>query len=149
MHMPSSCRLRCSQSCLEQSLFRYFGPDSGQSVCLRVSRVLKVLRDISTPPVDDEESFAFGDEITFDHFLAQFDRSSDLSTNVASLWMLKANWDSSSASHEDQNSRWISSYALKTLLLLEWEQNPGDQHWAGSSLAQRVLNIVEKLFHCL
>ena len=41
------CLLRCSQSCLEQSLFRdHFGPDGGPSVCLRV---LKVLRDMTRP----------------------------------------------------------------------------------------------------
>jgi len=41
----SDCLLRISQSCLEQTLFRdHFGPDGGQSVCLRV---LKVLRDIT------------------------------------------------------------------------------------------------------
>ena len=44
---PSDCRLRCSQSCLEQSLFRHFGPDSGPSKC---RRVLKVLRDMTHPP---------------------------------------------------------------------------------------------------
>ena len=37
-------RLRCSQSCLEQALFRSFGPEGGPTVCLRV---LKVLRDMS------------------------------------------------------------------------------------------------------
>ena len=41
----SDCLLRCSQSCLEQSLFRHhFGPDGGPSVCLRV---LKVLHDMT------------------------------------------------------------------------------------------------------
>ena len=41
----SHCLLRCSQSCLEQSLFRdHFGPDRGPSICLRV---LKVLLDMT------------------------------------------------------------------------------------------------------
>ncbi|CAH3019956.1 unnamed protein product [Porites evermanni] len=41
----SDCLLRCSQSCLEQSLFRHhFSPDGGPSVCLRV---LKVLHDMT------------------------------------------------------------------------------------------------------
>ena len=47
-------RLRCSHSCLEQALFRHFGPDSGPSVCLRV---LKVLRDISVPNESDDNTF--------------------------------------------------------------------------------------------
>ena len=43
----NDCCLRCSQSCLEQSLFRdHFGPDGGPSVCLSV---LKVLRDMTLP----------------------------------------------------------------------------------------------------
>ena len=37
---PNDCCLRCSQSCLEQSLFHdHFGPDGGQSVCLRVLKL--------------------------------------------------------------------------------------------------------------
>ena len=48
---PNDCCLRCSQSCLEQSLFRdHFGPDGGPSVCLRV---LKVLRDMTLPYDED------------------------------------------------------------------------------------------------
>jgi len=44
---PINFCLRCSQSCLEQALFRQeFGPESGQSKCLRL---LKVLRDILFP----------------------------------------------------------------------------------------------------
>ena len=47
----NDCCLRCSQSCLEQSLFRdHFGPDGGPSVCLRV---LKVLRDMTLPYAED------------------------------------------------------------------------------------------------
>jgi len=50
---PINFCLRCSQSCLEQALFRQeFGPASGQSKCLRL---LKVLRDILFP--DKQISF--------------------------------------------------------------------------------------------
>ena len=49
---PINFCLRCSQSCFEQLLFSHeFGSDSGQSKCLRL---LKVLRDIAFPEVDDE-----------------------------------------------------------------------------------------------
>ena len=41
----SHCLLRCSQSCLEQSLFRdHFGPDGGPSVCLSQHSLTSVER---------------------------------------------------------------------------------------------------------
>ena len=55
----SDCLLRCSQSCLEQSLFRdHFGPNGGPSVCLRR---LKVLRDMSCT----FDTFCFYPGLTF------------------------------------------------------------------------------------
>ncbi|KAJ7376595.1 hypothetical protein OS493_033756 [Desmophyllum pertusum] len=42
-------------------------------------------------------------------------------------------------------SKWISSYALKTLVLFEWEQNPTDEQWAGRNLSERFSNILERL----
>ena len=55
----SDCLLRCSQSCLEQSLFRdHFGPNGGPSVCLRR---LKVLRDMTRT----FDTFCFYPGLTF------------------------------------------------------------------------------------
>ena len=54
---PRNFFLRCSQSRLEQLLFQEFGPESGQSKCLRL---LKVLRDIMFP-VENETKVPFHD----------------------------------------------------------------------------------------
>ena len=43
----------------------------------------------------------------------------------------------------------ISSYTLKTLVLFEWSENPGEKQWTGSSLTQRIVNIVTVLLRTL
>ena len=137
----SDCLLRISQSCLEQSLFRdHFGPDGGPSVCLRV---LKVLRDM-THPLHWHGCYLFLnfnckngiDETAWEFITAE---------SVSSNWQRAQKWNFGKVDSELDSTRWISSYALKTLVLSEWSENPEDEQWTGSNLSQRVLNI----FTCL
>lgn len=112
--------LRCSQSWLEQVLFcQHFGPDSGQSKCLRL---LKVLRDILFP--DDENTDNFG-------------------------VVLGIPWYFSINEHLPGVRKLVSSYILKTLVLFEWQKNPAEDLWSGSNLSQRLLSIVRDLVSCL
>ena len=145
---PSDCRLRCSQSCLEQSLFRHFGPDSGPSKCLRV---LKVLRDMTHPPgevlFENYAEMKLDDEKCIREVISEFGVSSAVSPD---LWILIADMNSGFIHQEDrESSKLISSYALKTLVLFEWERHPDDDQWVDSNLSQRLLNIVETLLDCL
>ena len=65
---PIDFCLRCSQSCFEQVLFCHeFGPDSGQSKCLRL---LKVLRDIVFPDTENEVNYNIKEQQWFFRFLA-------------------------------------------------------------------------------
>lgn len=139
---PSNCRLRVSQSCLEQSLFLHFGPDSGPSICLRV---LKVLRDITQRPPPRNDRVAYSDCEAIDESVADFHRPTFL--DCAYWWMSRA-FDSFSGWGQDGN-KWISSYALKSLVLCEWKENPDSERWSGSNLCQRLLSIIETLLHCL
>ncbi len=137
-------RLRCSQSCLEQALFRHFGPDSGQSVCLRA---LKVLRDISFLGDDDIDMFR-------DESIADFKWIPVSLTNVPffdpQLNLLKVRLEVLPLMVKSKLfSKWISSYALKTLVLFEWKQNPAEEQWAGSNLNERLFNILNTLRLCL
>ena len=115
--MPINFCLRCSQSWLEQALFwQEFGPDSGQSKCLRI---LKVLRDIFFPdPEKEDMEIADTDNIT---------RELGLGLDV------------------NHPTKLVSSYILKTLVLFEWQKNPGDDQWKGSHLSKRLLNILRSL----
>ena len=137
----SDCLLRISQSCLEHSLFRdHFGPDGGTSVCLRV---LKVLRDM-THPLHWRGCYLFFnfnckngiEETTWEFITAE---------SVSSNWQRAQKWNFGKVDSELDSTRWISSYALKTLVLFEWSENPEDEQWTGGNLSQRVLNI----FTCL
>ena len=134
----SDCLLRISQSCLEQSLFRdHFGPDGGPSVCLRV---LKVLRDM-THPLHWRGCYLFLnfnckngiDETAWEFITAE---------SVSSNWQRAQKWNFGKVDSELDSTRWISSYALKTLVLFEWSENPEDEQWTGINLSQLVLNIV-------
>ncbi|XP_068670348.1 cyclic GMP-AMP synthase-like receptor [Montipora foliosa] len=112
--------LRCSQSWLEQVLFsQHFGPDSGQSKCLRL---LKVLRDILFP--DDENTDNFSVVLGIPWFFVIIEHVSDV-------------------------RKLVSSYILKTLVLFEWQKNPEKDLWSGSNLSQRLLSIVRDLVSCL
>ena len=142
---PSDCYLRCSQSCLEQSLFRHFGPDSGPSVCLRVLKVLRDmtlllrLRDTVLPPIED---FA-----CIDNCVAEFNNTR---THLrAGSWMWSADLSSLLFIDDKKSNSWISSYVLKTLVLFEWENNPESKQWTGSSLSERLLAIIKNLLDCL
>ena len=139
------CLLRCSQSCLEQSLFRdHFGPDGGPSVCLRV---LKVLRDM-TRPFDQ-----------YDHCFCQYTLGSGKSIEekvwefvntgreINSDWHRKMH--SVCSATEPESTTFISSYTLKTLVLFEWSENPGEKQWTGNNLTQRIVNIVTVLLRTL
>ena len=123
-----SCRpinfcLRCSQSWLEQALFYHeFGPDSGQSKCLRL---LKVLRDIFFPDPENEE-MEIADTDNFNQELG--------------LWLFYLFPDD-----VNHARKLVSSYILKTLVLFEWQKNPGDDQWSGSHLSERLLNILRSL----
>ncbi|XP_078351416.1 cyclic GMP-AMP synthase-like receptor [Oculina patagonica] len=111
--------LRCSQSCFEQTLFRHeFSPDSGQSKCLRL---LKVLRDIVFPDTEIEIK-RNSNNSGFWQF--NVDRAADCLKNIGKL---------------------VSSYVLKTLVLFEWQQNPADELWSGNNLSQRLLSILRSL----
>ncbi|CAH3178004.1 unnamed protein product, partial [Porites evermanni] len=123
----SHCLLRCSQSCLEQSLFRdHFGPNGGPSVCLRV---LKVLRDMT-------RSFD-----QYEHCFCQY------TLEINSDWHRKMH--SLCSATEPESTTFISSYTLKTLVLFEWTKNPEEKQWTGNNLSQRIVNIVTVLLRTL
>ena len=134
----SDCLLRCSQSCLEQSLFRdHFGPDGGPSVCLRV---LKVLRDMTRPlhRAGCNGHMEFNCKNGIDETAWEFITTESVSSN----WQRVQQSNFGNDEFEPDSTRWISSYALKTLVLFEWSENPEDEQWTGINLSRRVLNIV-------
>ena len=141
----SDCLLRCSQSCLEQSLFRdHFGPDGGPSVCLRV---LKVLRDMTRPlhRAGCNGNMEFNCKNGIDETAWEFITTESVSSN----WQLVQQSNFGDDEFEPNSSRWISSYALKTLVLFEWSENPEDEQWTGSNLSQRLVNVATLLLHVL
>lgn len=120
---PINFCLRCSQSCFEQLLFCHeFGPDSGQSKCLRL---LKVLRDIAFPKVENEVS---GKTNNSGYWQFDVERAADPLKDIGKL---------------------ISSYVLKTLVLFEWQENPAEEMWSGTNLSQRLVSILHSLVACL
>ena len=141
----SHCLLRCSQSCLEQSLFRdHFGPDGGPSVCLRV---LKVLRDMT-------RSFD-----QYEHCYCQYTLGSGKSIEEKVREFVNTGKEINSDEHrrmhslcsatEPESTTFISSYTLKTLVLFEWTKNPEEKQWTGNNLSQRIVNIVTVLLRKL
>ena len=145
----SHCLLRCSQSCLEQSLFRdHFGPDGGPSVCLRV---LKVLRDM-TRPFDQYEQcycqYTLGSPLRSGKSIEEKVREFvNTGREINSDWHRKMH--SLCSATEPESTTFISSYTLKTLVLFEWSENPGEKQWTGSNLTQRIVNIVTDLLRTL
>ena len=120
---PTNFCLRCSQSCFEQLLFCHeFGSDSGQSRCLRL---LKVLRDIAFP---DGEYEVNGNTNNSGYWQFNVERAANPLKDIGKL---------------------ISSYVLKTLVLFEWQENPGDELWSGTNLSQRLVSILRSLVGCL
>lgn len=120
---PINFCLRCSQSCFEQLLFCHeFGPDSGQSKCLRL---LKVLRDIAFPKVENEVS---GKTNNSGYWQFDVERAADPLKDIGKL---------------------ISSYVLKTLVLFEWQENPAEEMWSGTNLSQPLVSILHSLVACL
>ena len=110
----SHCLLRCSQSCLEQSLFRdHFGPDGGPSVCLRV---LKVLRDM-TRPFDQYGNcfceYTLGSGKSIEEKVWEF---VDTGKETNSDWHRKMH--SLCSATEPESTTFISSYTLKLLFCL-------------------------------
>ena len=141
----SHCLLRCSQSCLEQSLFRdHFGPDDGPSVCLRV---LKVLRDM-TRPFDQYEQcyclYTLGSGKSIEEKVREFVNTG---REINSDWHRKMH--SVCSATEPESTTFISSYTLKTLVLFEWTKNPEEKQWTGNNLSQRIVNIVTVLLRTL
>ena len=141
----SHCLLRCSQSCLEQSLFRdHFGPDGGPSVCLRV---LKVLRDM-TRPFDQYEhcfcQYTLGSGKSIEEKVGEFVNTGK---EIKSDWHRKMH--SLCSATEPESTTFISSYTLKTLVLFEWTKYPEEKQWTGNNLSQRIVNIVTVLLRTL
>ena len=146
----SHCLLRCSQSCLEQSLFRdHFGPDGGPSICLRV---LKVLLDMTRK--FDQYGFCISLQCSFNKEKSIYQNvrafinvdkeitNSDRHTNTHFLCGVPE-------PYEDSSKSYISSYTLKTLTLFEWSKNPEEKQWTGSNLTQRIVNIFTGLLDLL
>ena len=141
----SHCLLRCSQSCLEQSLFRdHFGPNGGPSVCLRV---LKVLRDM-TRSFDQYEhcfcQYTLGSGKSIEEKVWEFVNKGK---EINSDWHRKMH--SLCSATEPESTTFISSYTLKTLVLFEWTKNPEEKQWTGNNLSQRIVNIVTVLLRTL
>ena len=142
---PNDCCLRCSQSCLEQSLFRdHFGPDGGPSVCLRL---LKVLRDMTFSYDEDtyfrdlnrfKYNFDKRERECIDKYVSHFFNEDEVPVS-----------DSNIDLNEYSSTKLISSYTLKTLVLFEWSKNPEDEQWTGSNLTQRLVNILHNLLSAL
>ena len=110
----SDCLLRCSQSCLEQSLFRdHFGPNGGPSVCLRV---LKVLRDMTRllHRGGSYHSLKFNCKNGIDETAWEFITTELVSSN----WQRFQQNNFGDDEFEPDSSRWISSYTLKLLFCL-------------------------------
>ncbi|KAK2562287.1 hypothetical protein P5673_014557 [Acropora cervicornis] len=119
---PINFCLRCSQSCFEQRLFCHeFGSDSGQSRCLRL---LKVLRDIAFPDVENKV----------------------IAKNNSGFWQFSVE---TAADPLKKIGKLISSYVLKTLVLFEWQENPAEELWSGTNLSQRLVSILRSLVACL
>ena len=146
----SHCLLRCSQSCLEQSLFRdHFGPDGGPSICLRV---LKVLLDMTRK--FDQCGFCISLQCSFNKEKSIYQNvrtfinvdkeitNSDRHTNTHFLCGVPE-------PYEDSSKSYISSYTLKTLALFEWSKNPEEKQWTGNNLTQRIVNIFTVLLDLL
>ena len=146
----SHCLLRCSQSCLEQSLFRdHFGPGGGPSICLRV---LKVLLDMTR--TFDQCGFCIS-------YQCSFNKEKSIYQNVRTFINVDkeiTNSDRHTKTHylcgvpepyEDSSKSYISSYTLKTLALFEWSKNPEEKQWTGSNLTQRIVNIFTVLLDLL
>ena len=146
----SHCLLRCSQSCLEQSLFRdHFGPGGGPSICLRV---LKVLLDMTRK--FDQCGFCIS-------YQCSFNKEKSIYQNVRTFINVDkeiTNSDRHTKTHylcgvpepyEDSSKSYISSYTLKTLALFEWSKNPEEKQWTGSNLTQRIVNIFTVLLDLL
>ena len=141
----SDCLLRCSQSCLEQSLFRdHFGPNGGPSVCLRV---LKVLRDMTRllHRGGSYHSLKFNCKNGIDETAWEFITTELVSSN----WQRFQQNNFGDDEFEPDSSRWISSYTLKTLVLFEWSENPEDEQWTGSNLSLRLVNVATLLLYVL
>ena len=141
----SHCLLRCSQSCLEQSLFRdHFGPDGGPSVCLRV---LKVLRDM-TRSFDQYEhcycQYTLGSGKSIEEKVREFVNTGKEINSDEHRRM-----HSSCSATEPESTTFISSYTFKTLVLFEWTKNPEEKQWTGNNLSQRIVNIVTVLLRKL
>ena len=146
----SHCLLRCSQSCLEQSLFRdHFGPDGGPSICLRVRKVfLDMTRKF------DQCGFCIS-------LQCSFNKEKSIYQNVRTFINVDkeiTNSDRHTRTHyscgvpepyEDSSKSYISSYTLKTLALFEWSKNPEEKQWTGSNLTQRIVNIFTVLLDLL
>ena len=141
----SDCLLRCSQSCLEQSLFRdHFGPNGGPSICLRV---LKVLRDMTRllHRGGSYHSLKFNCKNGIDETALEFITTELVSSN----WQRFQQNNFGDDEFEPDSSRWISSYTLKTLVLFEWSENPEDEQWTGSNLSLRLVNVATLLLYVL
>ena len=145
----SHCLLRCSQSRLEQSLFRdHFGPDGGPSVCLRV---LKVLRDM-TRPFDQYEhcycQYTLGSPLRSGKSIEEKVREFvNTGREINSDWHRKMH--SLCSATEPESTTFISSYTLKTLVLFEWTKYPEEKQWTANNLSQRIVNIVTVLLRTL
>ena len=146
----SHCLLRCSQSCLEQSLFRdHFGPDGGPSICLRV---LKVLLDMTR--TFDQCGFCIS-------YQCSFNKEKSIYQNVRKFINVDKEITNSDRHtktlylcgvpepYEDSSKSYISSYTLKTLALFEWSKNPEEKQWTGSNLTQRIVNTFTVLLDLL
>ena len=131
--------LRISQSCLEQEIFRFLGSDGGPTKALRL---FKLLRDIMFPK-----------ELTSDRNAREFAVMSSMFKERVKDPLSPRHWALSSehsTSYTFEKSRVIiSSYVLKTLVLFEWQDYPDENQWGGNSLAQRLMNILQKLLNCL
>ena len=141
----SHCLLRCSQSCLEQSLFRdHFGPDGGPSVCLRV---LKVLRDMTRPFDQYELCFSQYNLVSGKSIEEKVWEFVNTGKEINSDWHRKMH--SLCSATEPESTTFISSYTLKTLVLFEWIKYPEEKQWTGNNLSQRIVNIVTALLRTL
>ena len=125
-------------------MFRdYFGPNGGPSVCLRV---LKVLRDMTCP--FDQYEFCSCQSTLDEGKGKSIDEKVWKFVNKGKDWH-STRMHSLCSVTEPKSTTFISSYTLKTLVLFEWSENPGEKQWIGSNLTQRIVNIVTGLLRTL
>ena len=122
-------------------------PYSTRWISSYILRVLKVLRDMTR--LLHRGGFYLYLKFNCKNLIDETAWEFITAESVSSNWQRAQQWNSGEVDSEPDSTRWISSYALKTLVLFEWSENPEGELWTGNNLSQRLVNIVTCLLHIL